>query len=67
MGEKQIILHDQIVLDGKQDGNSVKNSRESRFRLRRLHGRILHGNIGIHGADILQNLMKGRELFFFFF
>ena len=46
------------LLIGKQERNGAKSSRETcrMLRLRRPHrGRILHGKIGIHGGDILQN------------
>ena len=52
------------LLIGKQDGHGTKDSRETCriFRLRRPHhGRIPHGNIGIHGGGILQSLTKGSE------
>ena len=49
-------------------GNGTRSSRETCriLRLRRpRHGWIPHGNVGIHGGGILQNLTKSSEWFFF--
>ena len=62
------VKHMTMLLIGRQDGSGMKWNRKTCriLRLRRLHGRILHGKMRIPGGGILQNLTMSSEWDFFF-